>query len=384
MSKEKAIVGSLSKLQAPTSVFDFIFSQPFREGSPIFQDAPARKEKEHCVPPIPSSKPIFVDSNNGKTATWQNVHDNACRLAAGLQKILAGEKEPYTNVSPVVLIHLPNCVDYASILFGVYAAGFTASLVNPALTATELEPILALARPSAIVTSSKGWNALGPVLAALAAVDDMHVTPRQRIFTFDPSAGVDIPIHTQHNTRSVHELFAFRVSDHHHIRLSKHDFTHRTALILWSSGTTGQSKGVCHSHSSLVHNTIALWHVNLHYEDSERWLGFVPFYHVFGLSVITQLAPTCGATVFVMPKFEPKQMLKLVEQKKITCLHLAPPVALLLAKSSMLEGVDTSSLKFALSGGAPLGKDVIEMVWRRLGIMVFMVRRFFLFLRRKS
>ena len=73
-----------------------------------------------------------------------------------------------------------------------------------------------------------------------------------------------------------------------------------------------------------------------------------------------------------MPRFEQKLVLDLIQRERITILHAAPPVALLLAKSPLVEGRDFSNVRYILSGAAPLGREVVELVYKRLGVMVFM------------
>lgn len=127
------------------------------------------------------------------------------------------------------------------------------------------------------------------------------------------------------------------------------------------------------SHSALIQNILTLWYTNLLYNDSERWLGIAPFYHTFALFNILLMAPAAGATVYCMRRFEPKVMLRCIQEHKITYLHIAPPLALLLAKSDMLNGVDVSSVRGAMSGGAPCSSEIIERVYKRLGILIQMV-----------
>jgi len=71
-------------------------------------------------------------------------------------------------------------------------------------------------------------------------------------------------------------------------------------------------------------------------------------------------------------QFDLESFLKLVSSYRATYIHIAPPVALLLAKSPIVDSYDLRSVKRAISGGAPLGADIIAQVYDRTGIIVSM------------
>ena len=79
-----------------------------------------------------------------------------------------------------------------------------------------------------------------------------------------------------------------------------------------------------------------------------------------------------GGTTVCMPKFNPVSFLNLAQRYRATAFHIAPPVAVILAKSPMLDGYNLSSVRSATSGGAPLGDAIIEAVWKRLGVLIKM------------
>ncbi|KAL9081615.1 MAG: hypothetical protein Q9159_007205 [Coniocarpon cinnabarinum] len=365
-----ATAGDLAKPLDPINAFDFAFSQPFLPGTQVLRNGITQQQREHSIPFIHPSKPIFVDALSGETVTLSGIRDEASKLATGLRELLSSEEGPYDAVSPVVLVHLPNSVHFASIVLGILASGFTGSLASPALTSTELEHIISLARPAAIITTEEGYET---IRGTLNLVGDTTLAEKlisgERIFIHNSTGNrSSSPAGAENLTK----LLRPHGTDFQATRLVRHSFQKHTALILWSSGTTGKSKGVCLSHENLIHSNICMWHIAPQLDANERWLGVAPFYHIYGLAVVALMAPACGATVYVMPKFDPKLMLDLIEREKLTALHVAPPVALLLAKSPLVDGRDCKSLKFIMCGAAPLGREVVEMLYKRIGIMIFM------------
>lgn len=281
----------------------------------------------------------------------------------------------------MVLIQLPNCLAFASILFGTFASGLTASLASPALTATELGWILQNARPRVIVTAKAS---LAAMREAIKAQEDVAFFARVPVFTVDV-AGDSYLSGAQPSSASSpgqeqdwSALLRTPSAPAKPYHLSTVAAPNRTAVILWSSGTSGRSKGVLISHGALVFATASIWYdADFHRRGlRQSWLGYVPFYHVFGLCNIFLLAPSVGATCYVMSSFNLEAMLAGVARRKVTYLHMAPPVAVMLAKAAVVDKYAKSggfqSVLAGVTGGAPLGHEVVLEVHRRLGFRVKM------------
>jgi acyl-CoA synthetase (AMP-forming)/AMP-acid ligase II len=108
-----------------------------------------------------------------------------------------------------------------------------------------------------------------------------------------------------------------------------------------------------------------------HYEHGrDTTVAFLPFFHIYGITVVALLGLWSGATIVVMPRFEIEQYLGLVERHRATLLHIVPPVVLALAKHPAVAGRDFSSIRKLFSGAAPLGADVSEQCTRRIGCVL--------------
>lgn len=286
------------------------------------------------------------------------------------------------ELAPVVLVQLPNCLPFAPVVFGVFASGLTASLASPALTASEIGWILQNARPRAIVTAKA---CLGAMREALQSQQDRAYFSKVPVFTVDVAAE-EYPFSASSSTGPTVDaqerdwtcLLAAPAFPVEPYRLPPLSSPNRTAVILWSSGTSGRSKGVLHSHNALVFATCSLWHdADFNKPGLEQsWLGYVPFYHVFGLCNIFILAPCVGAKCYVMQAFNLPEACAAVQSRQVTYLHMAPPVAVMLAKSAVVEPYVKSggfkSIVAGVTGGAPLGHEVVVEVYKRLGFRVKM------------
>lgn len=291
----------------------------------------------------------------------------------------------------MVLIQLPNCLAFASILFGTFASGLTASLASPALTATEISWILQNARPRAIVTAKA---CLAAMREALKSQEDTAFFANVPVFTVDVATDPYLSTTTATATTAAaaakpssslspleqdwSALLKTPLLPARSHQLAESSAPNRTAVILWSSGTSGRSKGVLISHGALVFATASIWFdADWHRPGLQQsWLGYVPFYHVFGLCNIFLLAPCVGAACHVMSAFSLDAMLAATARRRVTYLHMAPPVAVMLAKAAVVDSYvkegGFASVVAGVTGGAPLGHEVVVEVHRRLGFRVKM------------
>ncbi|KAK4102340.1 acetyl-CoA synthetase-like protein [Parathielavia hyrcaniae] len=368
------------------NTFDFTFSQPFQTTCDFVPP-------NHALPRIEPGRPIFVDNKTDRTLTFGQISEDALALASGLLGLGLDPNDtiklPPTpscpagpEIAPIVLIQLPNCLPFAPVFFGTLASGMTATLVSPALTSDEIAWILQNARPRVIITATA---CLPAMKTALAKQPDTSYFSSIPVFTVDAAADTypsaqPSPPPAPSDWRSL--LSASPSPKLTHPTTSSPIFPPataptRTAVILWSSGTSGRSKGVLLSHHALNFSMASLWHDADYYgakPQRQAWLGYVPFYHVFGLCNVFLLAVATGTAVYTMPSFHLETVLRATRDRRVTYLHMAPPVAVMLAKAAVVEpyarGGGFASVVAGVTGGAPLGHEVVEQVYQRCGFRV--------------
>ena len=140
------------------------------------------------------------------------------------------------------------------------------------------------------------------------------------------------------------------------------------AVLPFSSGTTGLSKGVMLTHRNLVANMEQIRAIHRIGED-DVLVGLLPFFHIYGQTVVVNLGLSQGATIVTMPRFEMGAFLDLLEGHRVTRAHVAPPVVLGLAKAPGVEGRELA-LRVVISGAAPLDADTANRASERLGAPV--------------
>jgi acyl-CoA synthetase (AMP-forming)/AMP-acid ligase II len=141
------------------------------------------------------------------------------------------------------------------------------------------------------------------------------------------------------------------------------------AVLPYSSGTTGNPKGVMLTHRNLAANVAQIRPLQGMAAD-DRILAVLPFFHIYGMTVLLNAALHARAQLVIMPSFDLAEFLGNIADYECSHAFIAPPVAVALAKHPLVERFDLSSLRSIMSGAAPLDQDLGHAVSERLGCQV--------------
>jgi long-chain acyl-CoA synthetase len=155
------------------------------------------------------------------------------------------------------------------------------------------------------------------------------------------------------------------------------DVGRAVAVLQYTGGTTGTSKGAMLTHRNLVANCLQTraWSPQLR-DGEEVTVAVLPFFHIYGLTVVLNMSVVAGgATLVVLPRFEPAEVLAAVERARATVLPLVPSMfvglnAAMGAAEARGERPDLSSLRLANAGGAAMPPEVAREFTRRVGLPV--------------
>ncbi|WP_018133339.1 long-chain-fatty-acid--CoA ligase [Effusibacillus pohliae] len=133
------------------------------------------------------------------------------------------------------------------------------------------------------------------------------------------------------------------------------------ALLQYTGGTTGVSKGVMLTHENLVANTQQamrwIWKCK---PGQETVLCVLPFFHVYGMTIGMNLAISLAAKMILLPRFQPVDVLETIEKERPTLFPGAPTMYIALLNHADIEKYDLSSIEACISGSAPLPLEVQE------------------------
>lgn len=135
--------------------------------------------------------------------------------------------------------------------------------------------------------------------------------------------------------------------------------------VLFTSGTTGRSKGVMSAHAQAL-DIAAAWAEHAELTENDRYLVINPFFHSFGYKAGILACVLSGATIMPLPVFDVEQALRLIERERITVLPGAPTLYRSILDHPSRADHDLSSLRVAVTGAASVPVALVEEMQREL------------------
>ena len=238
-----------------------------------------------------------------------------------------------------VAVQLPNVPQFLFAYFGILKAGLVAVPLNPLLVAPEVSYHLSNSDAKVLITFET---------FAAEAVKGAQIAGDVRTFVVSIS-GAELPT----GTTSFDELYG-GTDTRDIVALGADD----TAVLLYTSGTTGKPKGAELTHFQLYMNcTIAGGLFEL--QPNDVGVAVLPLFHVFGLSSVLNLTVRYGSSMVLVPRFEVGAVVDAIERHRCTIFSGVPTMFFALVQAD-IAGRDLSSLRTGISGGAPIPGEVIR------------------------
>ncbi|KAK5131066.1 hypothetical protein LTR08_001352 [Meristemomyces frigidus] len=299
------------------------------------------------------NRPLVIDAERPEYhLTHDTYREWSKRLATGLRRagFQSGDR---------LLLYSGNTIFFPVVLMGTIVAGGIFTGANPTYVARELAYQLQDSGAKFLITAG------GSLETALEAAESINF-PRERIFAFDDGfasfdghgESVNGISHWSKLLGSSRESSSFEWE----IFTSREQMD-KTAVLNYSSGTTGVPKGVEITHMNYISNCMQTEYMQALSPDYKELaktaaaLSFLPMYHAYGQTVHCVSLPLQRIPVYVMRKFEFVKVLQYIEKYRVTSLNLVPPIAVALTKRMEVKDYDLSSIESAGCGAAPLGKE---------------------------
>jgi long-chain acyl-CoA synthetase len=273
-----------------------------------------------------AAEPAAVSIRLGELElTYAELDDRSARLAAVL-------REKGLEQGDRVGVMLPNVLEFPIAYYGVLRAGGVVVPMNVLLKRREIAFYLEDSGAKLLLA----WHGFGDEAregAAEAGAELIEVEPHS---------------------------FAELLGDHEPDTALAETEEGDTAVILYTSGTTGKPKGAELTHFNLSRNAEIASETTCEVKRGDIALGALPLFHSFGQTVSMNASLRVGATLTLLPKFDPGEALEIMQRDNVTHFYGVPTMYGALLHHPGREEVDTSSLRICITGGASMPVEVLR------------------------
>ncbi|MDA2892951.1 4-coumarate--CoA ligase family protein [Mycolicibacterium sp. BiH015] len=291
----------------------------------------------------------LIDAKSGRQTTYREMVARIDSFAGALAARGVG-------VGDVVGLLAPNSSAFAVAFHGILRAGATATTINALFTAKDIAKQLTDSKAKMLITVT-------PLLAQAREGASLAGLTDDDLIVLD-GAGRDGTGEGAGHPNAADLLAPGAAAPQVNFAPSSH-----LAALPYSSGTTGNPKGVMLTHRNLVANVAQIRPLHGMQPD-DVVLAVLPFFHIYGMTVLLNAALHARARLVIMPSFDLGEFLGNIAEHKCTIAFIAPPVAVALAKHPLVDEHDLSSLNVVMSGAAPLDAELGHAVAKRLACKV--------------
>lgn len=276
-------------------------------------------------------------AETGRNYTFTQVVDAVARWGGYLAKLGLGRGDR-------VAVMMLNCPEYALVLLGAMSAGIPVTVINYSYTLEEVCRQLRDSDASLVVYDDSTEKIIEGALPILQK-------PVRKIINTDTSPPAGVP-----SLRSLLQDSGTPLADPVEVTGTE------TALLPYSSGTTGNPKGVDLSHNALSSNMAMFMHPSFFsgkvvaesHQDS--FLCYLPLFHIYGILPILLVGLRAGNKIVTVPRFHATTLIPLVMKHKVRVLHTVPPVLNFLTQSPDVNPKSMASVEATLCGAAPVSQ----------------------------
>jgi long-chain acyl-CoA synthetase len=292
-----------------------------------------------------------VEKYSNQTAvTFYDQTFTYAELQVHIEKVASALKKVGIEKGDRVALMLPNCPQYPISYFAALLCGATIVQVNPMYKADELLHVLNDSGSKCIIAYDKLFPLVEGVKAHTCLEIGFYVS-------FDDP------------TCSFNQLLQDSADQVPDVRFDPRE---DIAVLQYTGGTTGRSKGAMLTHYNLVANTIqsvgTAW-AQVHFGE-ERTLTVSPLFHVYGMTSGMNITFYVGGNMILLPSFDIEQVLEVIRKFKPTGFPGVPTMYIALVNDPRSKDVDMSCFRTCTSGSAPLPVEILQKVKQEVGATV--------------
>ncbi|WP_432737900.1 long-chain-fatty-acid--CoA ligase [Maridesulfovibrio sp. FT414] len=296
---------------------------------------------------------------------FQNWSISYSRLKHESEIIAANLRKQGLEPGDRVAIMLPNTPQMIMTYWAILKAGGVVTMTNPLYMETEIVHQLNDSGAKMLVTVDLLWPKIEKLRDKL---------PVRKYFITRISDTLNFPLNILYKAKCLRDKNTPKIPYNETsilkwkaLRSGKETYNatnvrpEDTALLQYTGGTTGLSKGCNLTHANLSAN-VQQCHAMLNKlgRDKEIVLGILPYFHIYGLTVCLNFPTLLGATMVPFPRYVPLDVLKTMHKLKPTLFPGAPALYISLLQQKELDKYDVASVKYCLSGSSPMPVEGIK------------------------
>lgn len=341
-----------------------VWIKHYDKGVPATIDYPRialHKLLEDTAERFPDSTAIIFPGAFGDACklTYHQLNDDANRMANALAGLGVQKGDR-------VALLMPNCPQFVISYYAAMKLGAVVVAFNPLYTPREIESQLNDCEAKVIIVLSLFYKNVAEVRArtkleqVIVTYIKEYLPPVSRVlFSLlkEKKEGHRPKIGKTQNTYFFQHLLLKSESTPRSAEVDPSDI----ALLQYTGGTTGISKGVIATHSNVISNIFQLkaWAIPVGFvSGKDTVMGVMPLFHAYGMITVMHLCVLEGLTMILLPRFVTKQVLKAINKYKPVFFPGVPTMYVAINNFPNVEKYDLKSVKACVSGAAPLPVDV--------------------------
>lgn len=244
-------------------------------------------------------------------------------------------------------LYLPNSPQFLIAYYGILRAGMIAVPINPMLTGEDLAFIIKDAQLKAVISPVEAVTTLEQAKTA-----DLQIISTALTGQLDPASNPPTP-----GVLALEALLANAASVVPEVGIDQNAI----ANLQYTGGTTGRSKGAVLTHANLLANAVQFrdWFKNVYTDGDGRFLGVIPFFHIYGLTTTINSPILTGSAIILHSRFDINEIMQSINKYKPNLFMGVPAMYAAIAMRDSRD-YDLSSIRACVSGSSPLPPAVQE------------------------
>ena len=297
-----------------------------------------------------------AQTHTSKTAlSHDGVLTSYTQLATNVRKVAHILREHGVRKGDKVVVMLPNVPAFTTIYYGILTLGAVVVPINHMLKSHEIAYCLEDSDAKVFFA----WRDFGKeAFKAFGETETCH-----HLIVVNPHGADEKP--------PVGQLLEELLDGASDIFAMEQTMPDDTAVILYTSGTTGHPKGAELTHFNMFFNALITKDHVACIDDSDIALAILPLFHSFGQTCIQNACVLAGATICMMSSFDPKRVLQVIRQEKISYVAAVPAMYTFLLQMARNEEAPFAGLRAAISGGSSLPVEILKQYKEKYDLQIY-------------